>query len=206
MTSPKRAYLAGPMRGYHRYNFPLFHHVTHVLRGKGWEIVSPAELDEDLGFNPDLSLKDNGFDLHEAMRRDIEALLTCDSIILLPDWRNSPGACLELEVARAVGLSAFAYSDGSLTDLDGENICQEADRIVQGARQKAYGHPAQDFSRTGALWATILGLAEVTPVQVALCMAALKISRLCETPDHRDSLVDLAGYARTIELIQEVTA
>lgn len=205
MNPPKLAYLAGQMRGLHRYGFPIFHHAAHVLRGKGWEIISPAEMDEDLGFNPDLSLEDNNFNLQEAMHRDISALLRCDSIVLLPNWRNSEGAKLELAIAQALGLSVFSYSEGKLTSLDGETICEEADRLVEGARQDAYGPPEQDLGRTGRLWAGILGLPEITAVQVALCMAAVKISRLCQTPDHRDSVVDIAGYARCIELIQEAS-
>lgn len=205
MNSPKRAYLAGPMRGYHRYNFPLFHDAAHRLRGKGWDIVSPAELDEDLGFNCDLSLEENNFDLREAMHRDISALLGCDSIILLPSWRNSEGARLELAIAQALGMSVFSYDKGSLTDLNGETICGEADRLVAGARQEAYGHPSEDLARTGTMWSALLGLPQPIPAwKVGLCMIALKMSRECNTPK-RDNLVDIAGYARTIELVYEAT-
>tara|TARA_E500000305_G_scaffold103078_1_gene98306 strand:+ start:625 stop:780 length:156 start_codon:yes stop_codon:yes gene_type:complete len=35
---------------------------------------------------------------------------------------------------------------------------------------------------------------EVKAHEAALCMAAVKIARLIETPDHRDSWVDGCGY------------
>lgn len=61
-------------------------------------------------------------------------------------------------------------------------------------RQKTYGSPEDNFRAIGIVWEQILG-AKVTPAQVAMCMAALKLMRLRETPDHADSWVDLAGYA-----------
>ena len=83
-----------------------------------------------------------------------------------------------------------------------ESIAQEAHRIVLGDRQEDYGPPLQDFDRTAALWAPILGC-EVTAEQVALCMVQVKVSRLVNTPDHRDSIVDVAGYALTLDLIRQ---
>jgi precorrin-4 methylase len=64
-----------------------------------------------------------------------------------------------------------------------------------------YGHPIHDFTRTASMWSTILGV-EVTAPQVAICMILVKVSR--ETHKHkRDNLVDIAGYARTLEMVYE---
>ena len=81
-----------------------------------------------------------------------------------------------------------------------ETALQEAQRLVHGDRGAAYGHPLDDFARTGRMWAAILGVPEVTPEQVGLCMAAVKISREVNRPA-RDNRVDLAGYAETVEMI-----
>lgn len=83
-----------------------------------------------------------------------------------------------------------------------ESILQEAERLVYGDRQQSYSHPLPDMTRTGQLWAPLLGLKEVTAEQVALCMIALKLSRLCENYK-RDSLVDVAGYALCIQRMQD---
>jgi len=83
-----------------------------------------------------------------------------------------------------------------------ETILEEAQRLVYGDRQEAYGHPFDDFSRTGRMWGAILGIEDVSPEKVALCLAAVKISRECNAPK-RDNLTDLAGYAATCELVKE---
>lgn len=82
-----------------------------------------------------------------------------------------------------------------------DSILLEAERLVHGDRNTSYGHPLQDFSRTAGIWSAILGI-PVTAEQVALCMIGVKISRLCQTPGHRDSIVDLAGYAETYSMVR----
>lgn len=82
-------------------------------------------------------------------------------------------------------------------------ILDDAEQLAGKVRSDVYGHPLDNFTQTGRLWAPILHLDEVTPEQVALCMIAAKISRLTQTPTHRDSLVDIAGYARAYELVRE---
>lgn len=81
------------------------------------------------------------------------------------------------------------------------NVLEEANSLVHGDRQQAYGHPFFDFSRTAQLWSAILGQ-DVSPEQVALCMVAVKISRLCNAYK-RDSIVDMAGYAATLQMVIE---
>ena len=79
------------------------------------------------------------------------------------------------------------------------NILEEANKLVHGDRQQDYGHPIHDFNRTAQMWSAILGK-EVTAEQVALCMIAVKLSRLCNSYK-RDSIVDIAGYAATLEMV-----
>lgn len=81
------------------------------------------------------------------------------------------------------------------------SVLEEAESIINGQRKADYGTPMDSFSRIGRMWAPILGLEDVSPEQVALCMIALKISRALNGYQ-RDSLVDIAGYAGCIELIQ----
>lgn len=82
-----------------------------------------------------------------------------------------------------------------------ESISQEADRLVNGDRGKAYGHPSRNFQLTADLWSVILGV-PVTPAQVALCMVQVKIARELHAPK-RDNLVDAIGYILTYEKVLE---
>lgn len=101
-------YIAGPMRGYPKFNFPAFDKAAEVLREMGYGVISPAELDRDAGFNEDNERLPVGF-LQQAMRRDIQALLEADAIMLLPDWEKSEGVAIELAVARALGLKVLTF-------------------------------------------------------------------------------------------------
>lgn len=70
----------------------------------------------------------------------------------------------------------------------------EAESLVNGRREHDYGSPQENYERIAALWSVIFGH-DVTPEQVVLAMTQVKVSRLVKSPSHRDSWVDLAGYA-----------
>ena len=74
------------------------------------------------------------------------------------------------------------------------SLLDQAKRLTSHDRNKAYGHPKEDFARIAAHWGAILGVV-VTPKQVALCMIAVKIARECHSTK-LDNWVDMAGYAR----------
>lgn len=79
------------------------------------------------------------------------------------------------------------------------DVLAEAQRIVTGARRAAYGSPEDNFRRISDLWNTHMvntGRAAVfQPRDVAILMILMKLARLAESPDHRDSIVDIMGYA-----------
>jgi hypothetical protein len=81
-----------------------------------------------------------------------------------------------------------------------ESILQEAQRIVHGTRNSDYGHPLDNHSRTAAFWSTYLGVA-ISAEDVCMLNALQKISRGMNSITH-DTLVDVAGYAANIEMIQ----
>ena len=71
-------------------------------------------------------------------------------------------------------------------------LLDEAKDII-GERGFEYGHPAVNIKRISELWSSYFGR-EIDPLDVCICMALVKISRLVETPK-RDSFVDLVSYA-----------
>jgi hypothetical protein len=72
-------------------------------------------------------------------------------------------------------------------------ILEEAARLTAKDRQNIYGDPRNNHVRIADLWTTYLEH-QITPQQVAICMALVKIARLMET-ETEDSFVDLAAYA-----------
>jgi len=90
----KRVYLSGPMSGYPESNFPAFHQWAARLRADGFDVVSPAEIQEA-----------GTWEL--CLRADLRELCTCEAIALMPGWENSKGANLELHVAHRLGMEVI---------------------------------------------------------------------------------------------------
>jgi hypothetical protein len=84
---------------------------------------------------------------------------------------------------------------------DGYDLLVNAAKTVR-ERGKVYGSMHTNMLRTAQMWSAILGYT-ITPAQVAMCMIALKMARLTQTPDHEDSVVDIAGYAAVLRECQK---
>jgi hypothetical protein len=89
-----------------------------------------------------------------------------------------------------------------MSDHGRESALEEAQRLVHGDRNVAYGHPIVDYTRTGRMWGAILGIPDIDPRICCLMMAAVKISREVHAPK-RDNRVDMAGYAECAQMIAE---
>lgn len=84
-----------------------------------------------------------------------------------------------------------------------KSVCQEAHKIVNGPRKQNYGHPLDNFERTALIWTAILSKklkTGIDPEEVGLMMIGLKLSRSVNKLI-RDNLVDICGYAATIEAV-----
>lgn len=93
------------MSGYEEHNFPAFIRFENHLRTKlHYEVVSPREL----------TLEGDGKDLDKPwewyLRNDLQALLTCDGVVLMPGWKESRGARLEAHVADKLKMWVFHIS------------------------------------------------------------------------------------------------
>lgn len=80
-------------------------------------------------------------------------------------------------------------------------VAQEAAQLVAGPRQHTYGNPYSNWKRTADIWSVVLGF-PVSPRQAALCMIGTKLAREVHRRQ-RDNLVDIAGYAAVVELIDK---
>jgi hypothetical protein len=83
------------------------------------------------------------------------------------------------------------------------SILDDAHTLIHGDRQGDYGHPADDFRRVTRAAAELGVDPHKGPLHHALYMVLVKTARLVETPKHRDSVVDGAGYFGTYEMIIE---
>ncbi|HEC65468.1 MAG TPA: hypothetical protein ENI23_09245 [bacterium] len=89
------------------------------------------------------------------------------------------------------------------------NILEEANDIVHGDRNEAYGHPKDNHNTTAIFFSHFLqrkyGVG-TTPLLDAedVCFFNIlqKISRSAESY-RRDNLVDIAGYAANVEMIKD---
>lgn len=90
-----------------------------------------------------------------------------------------------------------------------QKLLQEAFNITSSDRNQAYGNPEDNFQNIADRWnlflrarfrgTTLAEDVELTAEDVGLMMIDMKLARLSTNPKHRDSLVDIAGYAACAE-------
>lgn len=113
-----KLYLAGPMRGYEKSNFPAFDAAAARLREAGHEVFNPADMAA-------------GQPLREYMKVDLAAVLDAERVVFLDGWHESVGACLEMMVARICNVPLYGYIDNEeiehlLYRLDERRAAQDA--------------------------------------------------------------------------------
>ena len=98
-AAPARVlYVSGPMSGLPDCNYPEFNRVAALLEDAGYTAVNPAT-------------NNTGASYRAILRGDIEMLLDCEGIALLPGWENSRGAELETHIGRVLQMDIRPYTD-----------------------------------------------------------------------------------------------
>jgi len=93
----------------------------------------------------------------------------------------------------------------------GPGPAQLAHGVVRGQRQADYGHPLDNHQRIADFWTVRLKDKlkpgeTIEPHEAAALMRLVKEARLMNTPGHKDTLVDICGYADVEDLIHEESA
>jgi len=82
--------------------------------------------------------------------------------------------------------------------MKADDICNNAGALVSGARHEDHGEKVVTHANIAALWNAYLGPRAdppITPRDVALMMALLKIARTKSGNVNMDDYVDACGYA-----------
>ncbi len=195
-------YISGPMSGIENNNFDAFNDFEGKFDPEIEEFENPAKPGHI-----------EGYEWKDYLKLALRMMLECESVILLDGWQKSKGCLLELHVARSLDMRILKIvdeDDCSVTveditsdDYDVEDVLLEANSLVYGNRQASYSHPMDDYTRTSALWNTILAdklKKDLTAEDAIMCMIMVKASR--QVHKHkRDNLVDMAGYAQCMQRV-----
>ena len=131
-------------------------------------------------------------------RRASDSAPNATTAAAMQEARSMPYANPE-QVYKAMGLDKQVEKKGLL---------QRAHETITGPRQADYGDKLQNFSQIamlfqGTLATKLLPDSTITAEDVALLMMQVKIARLAKSPDHKDSILDVAGYAGCYDFLQE---
>lgn len=146
-----RVYIAGPMTGIPQYNFPEFDRVATLLRAMGYDVVSPAELDDPVDRAAALQSIDGsvqtksgfGKSWGDFLARDVKLIADdgIEAIITLSGWEKSRGARLETFVGYLCHLPILSMwhdhvvgtSLGYLLEVWGQHrLTDDLDAITSG--------------------------------------------------------------------------
>lgn len=108
-----RAYLSGPISGYDmNERRKAFKEAEELIHEPGVEVVSPL----NNGLPDDAEWSDH-------MLRDLEMLIDCDMMVLLPGWQHSRGCLTEVRFARKMGLLVLGFHEAE--QIEYERYCNE---------------------------------------------------------------------------------
>lgn len=227
VPEPKTYYLLGPMSGHPDNNAAAFRSAAAALRGLGYEVVSPAELDEVEGIDPEQELSPD--DYARVLARDLEVLTgkvargELDGGVALDGWEASRGAVGEAQVLRALGKPVYR--------LGNTNLGLKLEEVLEG-RPSVARHPASarfhellsgagdmhdlkqlDYGRQDDPFANVRASAEWgMPAWVgAMVRATDKVRRLqtfatrgtLANEGVKDAFMDLAVYALIAHVLYE---
>lgn len=124
-------YLAGGMTGIPQFNFPAFHTAAAKLREWGYNVVNPAELDDEIE-RAKAETSEDGYSTlagwANCLKRDLPFVWDdkCVGVICIDGWEHSGGARLETYVANAMKKPLFAIVDEGLIVIPSRKKAIEA--------------------------------------------------------------------------------
>lgn len=176
-----KVYLAGPMTGISYYNFPAFDEAAMWLENRGYTVVSPAELDGELGIEPDEEGKPLPPEKYEELlTRDLAMIESAavQAVVVLEEWHESQGARREVARALELGLPVMTLD----TALQYPPRHPSSERVHTILRQLGTLHDLKqrDYGRENDPFANVRASEEwgIKPWVGALIRATDKLRRL----------------------------
>ncbi len=96
----KKIYISGAITGFEKVAPLLFEIAERKLKEQGFEVVNPMTIEH----NHDLTW-------NSYMRVDLKALLDCDYIFMLSNWKVSRGAKIEHQLALDLEIGILFQSE-----------------------------------------------------------------------------------------------
>lgn len=144
-----RYYLSGPMTGLERHGFPAFFAAADDLRGRGLDVISPAETSialvaglfheaPDYDDDPDwYEEKFAGIPRERFLAEDAVSVARADAVVVLPGWEKSSGAVWEVSIARKLNKSVLAYPElESVSERHAVGVVADASGAVKADADK----------------------------------------------------------------------
>ena len=177
-------YLAGPMRGHPRHNFPAFDAGRDTLREAGHDVASPADMSRAQGFDPDKAHTDAELAalMPGFLAADCLAICEAQAVVFLPGWDSSAGCAVELRLAMLLKKELYLLEPGGMRPLQDSPRARlllrhvgltEACREIMAAKNHDYtcdGDPYANFRASAVL--------DVEPAIGLLLRCLDKIKRL----------------------------
>jgi len=130
---PLTVYLAGPMTGLPRFNFPAFDQAAQALRAAGYRVINPAEQDRAIGFDELRHSTDDFLRLvggrASLARKNLESVIACDLVSILPDSERSVGVNFERAAALRLGKPVRRLS--ALLELSPQAVAEREQETSQ---------------------------------------------------------------------------
>lgn len=92
-------YLSGPMSGLPDHNYPAFEATAHQLRRNGMTVLTPTSIGQH-----------DGWTWEQYMGAALAMQSRATATYMLPGWRQSRGARIEHEFARALGHRIYGHN------------------------------------------------------------------------------------------------
>lgn len=108
MKKKLTVYIVGPMSGLPGCNFEAFDAAAKDLKGRGYIVLNPAQMDRDAGFDPTKE-EFTGKVKEAAIKRDTDAVMIADLLAVLPNYEDSTGSNAEIPLGRWRGIPIYHY-------------------------------------------------------------------------------------------------